>query len=304
MTEPHSAAYFGDQRDFWWNADFLALMAKRLDLARCRDVLDAGCGVGHWGRALLPHLPEATVEGVDREPLWVAQATRRAEACGIGNRLKYGQGDVNELPFEDASFDLVTCQTLLIHVPDVPRTLREFVRVLRPGGLLFVTEPNNLASAMLVGSSRGASLVEQVEIVRAHAICERGKTALGEGDNSVGDLLPGLFAGVGLAGIAAWTSDKASALVPPYASPAQRAFVGDMIELDSKGFWIWSRPDAERYWLAGGGEPAAFEAVWARGRAASAADVAAVRAGTFHQAGGGVMYLVAGRRPATAARAG
>ena len=72
MTEPlpqdlHSAAWFGEQRDFWWNADYLALVVSRLGLQAARSVLDAGSGIGHWGRALLPHLPDAQLVGVDRE---------------------------------------------------------------------------------------------------------------------------------------------------------------------------------------------------------------------------------------------
>jgi hypothetical protein len=50
----HSAEYFGDTRDYWWNPDFLELMAKRLLFVRVQDVLDIGCGVSHWrtqGRA-------------------------------------------------------------------------------------------------------------------------------------------------------------------------------------------------------------------------------------------------------------
>ena len=46
----HSAEYFGESRDFWWNEDFLGLLLKRWDVACVRNVLDAGCGVGHWGQ--------------------------------------------------------------------------------------------------------------------------------------------------------------------------------------------------------------------------------------------------------------
>jgi cyclopropane fatty-acyl-phospholipid synthase-like methyltransferase len=48
----HSEAYFGDERDFWWNRDFLELMAKRWDLKSVSSALDVGCGVGHWGQLL------------------------------------------------------------------------------------------------------------------------------------------------------------------------------------------------------------------------------------------------------------
>ena len=82
---PHSAEYFGDQRDFWWNRDFVELMARRWQLSQARSVLEVGSGVGHWSRVLAPSLaPEAKLVGVEREPKWVAEATARAQAHGLG----------------------------------------------------------------------------------------------------------------------------------------------------------------------------------------------------------------------------
>lgn len=54
----HSAEHFGDTRDYWWNRDFLQLMAKRWKLGTVRNVLDVGCGVGHWGMLLASVMPE------------------------------------------------------------------------------------------------------------------------------------------------------------------------------------------------------------------------------------------------------
>ena len=66
--QPHSAEYFGESRDYWWRADFVAFLLERWRLRGSRQVLDVGCGVGHWGRVLMRHLPEdATLSGVDRE---------------------------------------------------------------------------------------------------------------------------------------------------------------------------------------------------------------------------------------------
>src|SRR5215510_6888703 len=88
--DSHSAEYFGDTRDYWWNLDFLELMAKRLSLDRVQDVLDVGCGVGHWGQLLAKVLPRrARVQGVDRDPLWVEKAGARATACGLADRFNY-----------------------------------------------------------------------------------------------------------------------------------------------------------------------------------------------------------------------
>ena len=103
----HSAECFGDTRDHWWNLDFLRLMAKRWRLDAVRDVLDVGCGVGHWGMLLASVMPDdVRVTGVDREPSWVEQARARAAARGLDERFSYQQGEAERLPFPDDSFDL------------------------------------------------------------------------------------------------------------------------------------------------------------------------------------------------------
>ena len=45
----HSEDYFGEQRNFWWNSDFINLLSQRWQLHRVSRMLDVGCGVGHWG---------------------------------------------------------------------------------------------------------------------------------------------------------------------------------------------------------------------------------------------------------------
>jgi len=106
----HSAEQFGDTRDHWWNPDFITSVARGWGLDEVRTVLDVGCGVGHWSQVLAAVLPPAArLEGIDREPLWVAQATERAAAAGKGDRFHYLSGAAEALPFADGSFDLVTC---------------------------------------------------------------------------------------------------------------------------------------------------------------------------------------------------
>jgi len=158
---------------------------------------------------------EATIVGVERDPRWVQRARVRATELGVADRCRYVPGVAESLAFDDETFDLVTCQTLLIHVPDVPAVLGEMCRVLRPGGLLLVAEPNNLASVLVADSTTGNQPTDQrVERAAFTLICERGKAALGEGDNSVGDLLPGYFAQAELMDIQTFLNDKTFALVP------------------------------------------------------------------------------------------
>ena len=176
--KPHSADDFGEPRDFGWNADFIALMARRWQLEAVHVALDVGAGVGHWGRLLLPHLaPDARVFGIDREDTWIREAHRRAEQAGLADRLSYRLGDAERIPFHDGTFDLVTCQTVLIHVPDPRAVLREMMRVLKPGGRVAVAEPD--------------------------------EQSLRAGPKSFGDRLLGWFAEAGLDGVTAYVSDKA-----------------------------------------------------------------------------------------------
>jgi SAM-dependent methyltransferase len=295
----HSAEHFGDTRDHWWDLDFLRLMAKRWNLGAVRDVLDVGCGVGHWGMLLAAVMPEAVrVTGVDREADWVEKASERARERGLGARFSYREGEAQRLPFPDDSFDLTTCQTVLIHLADPGAAIAEMMRVTRPGGLVAVAEPNNLTEALLLDSiTNQASIDDIVELVRFQLTCERGKVALGEGDNSLGDRVPGLFVAQGLIEVEVHVNDKATAVFPPYAAGAQRAFVEDARDHVERRFWNSSEADARRLFLAGGGPESDFAAHYARGLASRANIVRGIDAGTYHGIIGGEFYLVAGRKP-------
>jgi 2-polyprenyl-6-hydroxyphenyl methylase/3-demethylubiquinone-9 3-methyltransferase len=89
-------------------------------------LLDLGCG----GGLLAPHLPQGyTHVGVDLSE--TALAVAREHGLDEGH-----PGDVADLPFDDASFDVVVAGEILEHVPDLPRAIREATRVLKPGGTL------------------------------------------------------------------------------------------------------------------------------------------------------------------------
>jgi SAM-dependent methyltransferase len=295
----HSAEYFGDTRDYWWNPDFLQLLARRWGLHDVRQVLDVGCGVGHWGQLLGRVLPsDAQVTGIDRDPLWVQNASKRASERGLSGRFRYQVAVAEQLPFEDGTFDLVTCQTVLIHAASPAAMISEMVRVTRPGGLVAVAEPNNMASALIFDSLAFHAPVDDIlALVRFQLLCERGKAALGEGNNSVGQLIPELFAAHGLADLQVYLNDKASTLVAPYSSPEQRAAAEEISEFSQRDFWIWSRADTQRYFLAGGGCEEEFEAYWARAIAGNKRAAEAIARGTYSSAGGSVGYLISGRKP-------
>lgn len=94
-------------------------------------VLDAGCGSG---RTLDELASYGTVSGIELSEAGVAAARRRGHA-------DVRQGRVEQLPWPDATFDLVTCLDVVEHTDDDRATLRELRRVTRPGGWLLVTVP-------------------------------------------------------------------------------------------------------------------------------------------------------------------
>jgi ubiquinone/menaquinone biosynthesis C-methylase UbiE len=294
----HSKRRLGDWRHHLWNADFLHLMAARLGLKSARNALDVGCGLGHWSDALRQVL-DAKIQfvGVDREPEWVRRAHARAATVEGFSPAVFCAADAARMPFADASFDLVTCQTLLIHLSDPIAAITEMVRVLRPGGALLLAEPNNLAQRSTYGSNQYDGALGRLPAAwRLQYFCERGKRALRQGFNSIGDMLPGWLAQIGLADIKVHLSDKTLPLVPPYDSAAAPEIVAALEQQVQSGQWTWTESEARSYFLAGGGGADEFDVLWQAVLAEQADILAAVRRGEYHSAGGFLMYLVSGRK--------
>jgi SAM-dependent methyltransferase len=107
-----------------------------VDLSGVRQALDVGCGTGAFllpvARRLVPR--GATVIGLDLAEGTLGQARARVQAEGLP--VECVLGDVEALPFDDGSFDLVLANYLLYHVPDLERAIAQLRRVLRPGGML------------------------------------------------------------------------------------------------------------------------------------------------------------------------
>jgi ubiquinone/menaquinone biosynthesis C-methylase UbiE len=115
----------------------LKAMLAAADLRGDERVLDAGCGAGHTALAFAPLVAE--VVGVDLTEAMLVQGRRLASKGGIGN-VTFQRGDVERLALPDASFDLVTSRYSAHHYPHPAAALREFARVLRPGGTLLLVD--------------------------------------------------------------------------------------------------------------------------------------------------------------------
>jgi len=298
----HSAEQFGPQRDFWWHRDFLDLMASRWRLGEAASLADIGCGQGHWSRLLYPYLrTPARLTGIDREPRWLAEAEqefRRSLPQVPPDRFTFLQADATKLPLPDNAFDVVTCQTVLMHLERPVEAMREMVRIVRPGGLLVCVEPNNLWNYVAFSSLASAEPTEQ--LVRRFEFWlryHRGKQAMGKGDHTIGDLLPGYFAQIGLGQIAVHQSDRTGALFPPYDSAAQQTLIQQDQQWWASETGPYDHEELSRCVLAGGGTQEFFERCFAEAVEKFRHEQKAITESCYHAAGGSLFYLVSGRKP-------
>jgi SAM-dependent methyltransferase len=103
------------------------------------DVLDVGCGVGSIALDLAPTVAPGRIVGIDADPGQIESAQRSAAERGIDN-AEFFTASVYELPFADATFDVVYANAVLMYVREQVRALGEMRRVLRSGGLAAVTD--------------------------------------------------------------------------------------------------------------------------------------------------------------------
>ncbi len=143
-----AAAYAGSESHAYGaDLDIVAAYAEPGQYYLC---LDIGCGPGHT--ALRIASKASVVVGVDISQGMLDAARKLAAEREITN-VVFQQAEATALPFQDASFDLVTCRTAAHHFTDIPAFLAEAYRVLRPDGRLVLDDmlaPDDSAAAALL----------------------------------------------------------------------------------------------------------------------------------------------------------
>jgi sarcosine/dimethylglycine N-methyltransferase len=159
--------------------------AALIDLAQITAsdrVLDAGSGIGGTAR-LIAAERGARVTAVDITPEYCEVAQWLDDAVGLGDLIEVRTADVTDLPFDDASFDVVVSQHVQMNVADKRRLYAEARRVLVPGGRLALWDvtagtggPLHLpvpwatspAQSHLVTSDELAELISEADFATAH----------------------------------------------------------------------------------------------------------------------------------------
>ena len=113
----------------------LELMLEWLNLQPNQVVLDAACSAGLYARTLLKHDSSLSVHAVDFSLPFLKKAKNYAERDNVSPIFL--QADVSNLPYKNQVFDAVVCGGSLNEFLDVPKVMREFARVLKPGGKMW-----------------------------------------------------------------------------------------------------------------------------------------------------------------------
>ena len=108
--------------------------------ADAHRVLDVASGTAAVAIELARSHPNRTVVGIDQSPEMLAAGRERVVHAGLSDRIELREGQAEVLPFADGEFDAVSFTYLLRYVDDVPATLRELARVVRPGGTVAMLE--------------------------------------------------------------------------------------------------------------------------------------------------------------------
>jgi ubiquinone/menaquinone biosynthesis C-methylase UbiE len=125
----------------WLTAEECDALWQWLDLGAGASVLEVACGSGGVSTRLAERF-DARVVGVDINQAGVDAATAQARAMGVADRAEFRRVDADEpLPFPSNTFDVVFCNDAINHLRDRAAALRDWHRVLRPGGFCLYTDP-------------------------------------------------------------------------------------------------------------------------------------------------------------------
>ena len=128
---------FAKYSQYWWSNRFYAMLARRHGKRGAR-LLEIGSGLGH----LVAQLEDSfQTFGMDLNHWAVSQSRSVVKASSLGT------ASAQELPFKDASFNVVIIKHIVEHLPDPSRAIAEIGRVTEPGGTLILATPN-LASLL------------------------------------------------------------------------------------------------------------------------------------------------------------
>jgi ubiquinone/menaquinone biosynthesis C-methylase UbiE len=124
-------------RASFYNEKVIDALARRAAVDNTCRVVDVGTGTGFVAAGLASRA--AAVIGVDNSPAMLEVAERNLNALDVDN-VQLLEGELNALPLDDDTMDAAVANMVLHHAPDPAVMLTEMARVVRPGGVVAVTD--------------------------------------------------------------------------------------------------------------------------------------------------------------------
>src|SRR5262245_47622609 len=211
------------------------LVREALSPLRGERIIDIGCGPGFYAAELLEHVgAEGAVLGVDLSEAMLAAAAQR---CSGRDNAVFRAGDATALPAEDASFDAALCVQVLEYVADIPATLREMARVLRPRGRVVIWDVDwSTVSWRSRDAARMARVLAAWDAHLAHAALPRTLRA---------ELAAAGFADMSVEGHAFVNTDLGGDAYVGAVLPLIEAFVAEQIGEAEAGVWAGEQRELE-----------------------------------------------------------
>jgi len=184
--------FLTEYRDQMWLPDTVKKYAKWLNLKQGMKVADIGCGLGFLGLTYWKYFGRNGVYcGIDISANLINEAKDISKKWAKQGEAIFQVGDAYNLDLEDNSFDLVMCQTLLMHLDKPIKAITEMKRILKPGGTIFCMEPDNLSTTVNpnYSSYEKLTLEEQLVNYKINFYRFKGKKKQKLGDHTIGNKL-------------------------------------------------------------------------------------------------------------------
>lgn len=140
--------------------DYPDILAE-LEKEEFHDMLDAGCGTGAVIALLQSKYPDRNYTGIDLSGKMIEVAKQKNL-----DHTTFINGDCENLPFDNASFDVITCSMSFHHYPNVDRFFQSCNRVLRPSGRLIIRD--------ITGASSMLWLMNHIELPIINKVFHKG----------------------------------------------------------------------------------------------------------------------------------
>ena len=175
------------------------LYTSFLDIKPGQKIVDIGCGPGDFTRQLARlSNQKATILGIDSNEKSIRAAITDTKKARLSRCVSYKVGDVYKIPLEDGYADLTCCRTLLMHLTEPLKAVKEMARVTRTGGSVVVLEGGKMGAFYDSNDEEYSMLAE-----RAYEAWINGIRKLEGKEFKIGEKLPGIFQKAGLSEIKA-----------------------------------------------------------------------------------------------------